>query len=113
MVFDNAEFKYHPFMRSNPKEWFEVLEQKFYKRNVTSDSDKYFNVIKNLPQDILTKIQYLLESLPENDRYESVKRALIDKFVTKDEVKISNLFSATGMGSMTPSEYLELLTASG
>ena len=112
-VFDNAEFKYHPFMKSNPEEWFAILEQKFEKRNVTLDSDKYYNVIKNLPQDVLTKVQYLLESLPDNDRYETVKRALIDKFVTKDDVKISNLFNSTGIGSMTPSEYLEFLTASG
>ena len=110
---DNADIKFHPFMRQNPREWFEMLEQRFAARNLMADHDRYYNVIKNLPPEILVKVEYLLKSLPPQNKYETLKRALIEKFSEKEDTRINNFLNNTSMGALTPSEFLEFLTASG
>ena len=110
---DNVDIKFHPFMKQNPNEWFEMLEQRFIARNVFADHDRYFNVIKNLPPDVLAKVEFLLKSLPPQDKYETLKRALIEKFSTKEETRINNFLNNTSMGTLTPSEFLEYLKATG
>ena len=110
---DNADIKFHPFMKQNPREWFEMLEQRFEARNVLADHDRYFNVIKNLPADVLSKVEFLLNSLSPHNKYETLKRALVEKFSIEEETRINNFLNNTSMGTLTPSEFLEYLTASG
>ena len=111
--FDKADIKFHPFMKHNPREWFLMLERRFEVRNVTADEDKYFNVVKNLPPEILVKVEFLLRSLPQGNKYETLKRALIDKFIENEETRINNFLSNNSIGTLRPSEFFEFLNASG
>ena len=67
----NIDFKFEPFWKHNPSEWFYKLERRFETYRVTSDDDKYFNVVKNLTPDVLAKV---------------------DKFIEKEEDKINSFF---------------------
>ena len=80
----------------------------FDARNVLADHGRYINnVIKNLPADVLSKVVFLLQLLPPNNKYKTLKRALIEKFSIKEETKIENFLNNTLMGTLTPSEFLE------
>lgn len=110
---DNSDFKFHPFMKQNPQEWFDMLEQRFTARNITDDRDKYYNVIKNLPPDVLNKVEHLLKSLPAGKKYSKIKGSLINKFSEKEDSRLTSFLSNTKMGTYSPTEFLEFLTAKG
>ena len=110
-VIDCFDFKYQDFWKHSPTEWFNVLERRFIKYNVVNDEDKYFNVLKNLPQDVLVKIDNKLKSLVTGSKYPDLKLALINKYEECETIKIDKLFSGAFLGTRKPSEFLEALTA--
>lgn len=60
----NPDFRFQPFWKVNPVEWFNLLERRFETYDVISDEDKYFNIVKNLTPDVLVKVDNILKSLP-------------------------------------------------
>ena len=58
-------------------------------------------------------MQDVLESAPVGNKYESLKQALLSKFVINNREKLNRFFSNVEMGHRKPSEYLQFLFANG
>ena len=74
------------------------------------DDDKYFNLIKYLPPDIVNEMQDVLESLPFG--YLTLKQALFSKFVIGNREKLNKFFAIIDIGHKKP-EFLQFLFANG
>lgn len=112
-IYDCADFKYQPYWKYGPAEWFEILEQRFTVREVIFNDHKFFNVVKKLSADVMVRLENLLKSLDPGNRYNAVKQALLDRYTDSDSVIISKFFSDVTLGNRTSSEFLEALVASG
>ena len=58
-------------------------------------------------------MQDVLESAPVGNKYESLKQALLSKFVINNREKLNRFFSNVEMVHRKPSEYLQILFANG
>ena len=113
VIQDSTDFNFQPFWRQSASQWFELLEQKFANRKIVLDDDKYFNVVKNLQQDLINQLTDVFESLPRGNKYETLKQALLARFIVKEEEKLDRFLNNQDMGHKKPSEFLQYLVANG
>ena len=111
--YDLTDFRFEQFWRHRPQQWFEMLERRFSVRGIRNDDDRYFVVVRNLLQDLLLELDDTLKALPFDNKYNTLRKALIDKFLVKEDDKLDKLFSNLNMGHKKPSEFLQFLFANG
>ena len=94
-----------PFMESDIRGWFSIIEAHFSLRNISDSSTKYFHILSALPPEIVTKIS---ASVLNEQSYDALKNALIQIHErTKPELfaRLINDRKITGR----PSYYLQEL----
>ena len=94
------------FWTKNPIFYFHQVEQRFILRNITSDDTKYALIIDSLSQEDGEKIQSLLRSPPTENKYETLKSKLLQKFQVNKHSRARQLLNLPPMGDQTPSEVL-------
>lgn len=106
---NTIQLKLNPFWANSPVTWFIQTESLFNLSRVTRDISKYNHVVTSLPQDVAESVADLLENPPENQLYESLKKALIERHSLSIERRIQKLISGEEMGDKRPSEFYRTL----
>ncbi|XP_024945880.1 uncharacterized protein LOC107272817 [Cephus cinctus] len=81
------------FWKHKPKLWFVQLESQFTLYRVRSDEVKYSTVVSHLGDEIMSVIEDILESPSDQDKYQHLKKVLIQRFTESQEVQLRKLFS--------------------
>ncbi|KAL7306201.1 hypothetical protein TKK_0001643 [Trichogramma kaykai] len=106
------EINFQSFWKSSPALWFTILEEQFAKKNIVSDSDKYFNSMRNLDEDLIRIVSVAVTSAPPDARYTKLKETVISKFSHSKSESFKNILGNVNMGARSSSEFLEFWIAS-
>lgn len=87
------------------------VEAVFRTSNVKSDDTKFDYVLTALDVNAATDISDLLSNPPDENKYDSVKKALIDRLAISEAARIQQILSNEQMGDRTPSQHLRHLRA--
>lgn len=95
-----------------PQAWFISVESQFNTKNISIDTTKYEYVISALSQEAVIKVLDILQNPPATRKYETLKKALIERYSDSEESRLEQLLSTAELGDRKPSEFyrsLELL----
>lgn len=102
----SATFKPPSFWPSNPALWFNVLEAEFDFSGIKSDRRKFLAVVRGLDEKTVVKISDIVTHPPEHDKYNSIKKALIERIAPSEDSNLQKLLKDLDLGDRKPSELL-------
>lgn len=97
------------FWTSNPEAWFIQAEAMLEIGRVTTDNKMYSYLLTALPTDALDKVMDIIREPPAQDKYVTLKSALLDRYSLSEEKRLSKLLYKEEMGDRTPSEFFRHL----
>nr|CDS28223.1 gag pol polyprotein [Hymenolepis microstoma] len=95
------------FDPENPESWFKQFEMVLRLRAVTKRTLWFQHLIPNLPTAIVTQFAELTDSPPDNDSYDRLKQAIINRLSLPREKRLDQLFAQSELGDRTPSQLLQ------
>ncbi|XP_054162108.1 uncharacterized protein LOC128960063 [Oppia nitens] len=98
-----------PFWTNNPTFWFIQLEAQFAIARVTNDDTKYSHVVTSLTETVFNEVQDIVSSPPTANKYEAIKKALIDRLSVSNNKRLQQLLHSEELGDRTPSQLLRKL----
>ncbi|XP_025263681.1 uncharacterized protein LOC112637690 [Camponotus floridanus] len=101
--------KIPPFWSDEPELWFAQLEGQFILSGITQDSTKYSYVLSQLDSRQIKEVKDIITQTPEADKYETIKRALIQRMSISQEQRIRQLLELEEIGDRKPSQFLRHL----
>lgn len=101
----NSIHKLPSFWSNMPEVWFIQVEQIFLLNRIYSDVSKYRHVIAVLPQDAMSNVLDLLRHPPTENKYETLKEALISRHSMSENKRLEELLSSSEMGDRSPSSF--------
>lgn len=84
--------------------WFLQCETQFRMRGFKADQTKYDHVISVLPPDIMELISDTLMDPPQGDKYEALKKILIERCQDSETRRLDALLNKVDLGDTRPSE---------
>ncbi len=99
--------KLPPFWTQQPRIWFVQAEAQLATKRIIADEVKYNYVVAALDQEVATRVLDLIESPPEEDKYDSLKRRLIETYALSEYERAGQILHAPEMGDAKPSELLD------
>ncbi|XP_036144942.1 uncharacterized protein LOC118646355 [Monomorium pharaonis] len=106
---NRVTIKIPPFWADEPELWFAQLERQFTLGRITSDETKYAYVLAQVDTKQAKEIKDLITQPPEKNKYESIKKALIQRLSISQEQQIRQLLEHEEMGDRRPSQFLRHL----
>ncbi|XP_067128371.1 uncharacterized protein [Centruroides vittatus] len=100
-----------PFWKPNPTLWFVQLEAQFAISGISADSTKFNHVISAIESDVLNSVSDLILQPPASEKYEALKKRLIDLHSESQESKIRMLLQGLELGDQHPSQLLTRMRA--
>ncbi len=91
------------FWADQPRVWFTQAEAQFAIRHITADATKFHYVVGALDQEVASRIIDLLEDPPATDKYETLKKRLIETYVLSDFERAGRLLHLPCLGDEKPS----------
>lgn len=95
-----------PFNRDDPEIWFMQLEAQFGLAGVTTDNTKYSYLVAAMDNETVKCVRDKLLNPPNADKYESLKRTIIDRLCDSAKAKLNRLLSGMQLGDRKPSQLL-------
>lgn len=92
--------------------WFHQVEALFRTGNVVNDQAKYDHVLAALDYTAASDIRDVIKNPPEDNKYDALKAALIDRLAVSETTRIKQILSNEQMGDRTPSQHLRHLKSS-
>ncbi|XP_071573484.1 uncharacterized protein [Temnothorax nylanderi] len=108
---NRVALKVPPFWTDEPELWFAQLESQFTLGSITQDSTKYAYVLSHIETKQAREIKDLITRPPEENKYESIKKALIQRLSISQEQQIRQFLELEEMGDRRPSQFLRHLQA--
>lgn len=105
------DIKITTFWQSRPKLWFVSLDSEFAAFKIRSDEAKYKVTIRHLDEQTMLAVADILEQPPESNKYETLKNALIERFLDSVEKQMRILLNETELGDKKPSILLREMRA--
>lgn len=99
-------FRLPHFWTKLPERWFDQIEATFNNRRITSDRKKYDCVIEALNAEILQQITDFMRNPPEQDKYNAIKKILVDRFTDSKETQIRKFLNDLHLDNRKPSQLL-------
>jgi len=106
---NRVALKIPPFWADEPELWFAQLEGQFALGGITQDATKYAYVLANIETRHAKEVKDLITSPPANNKYEALKKALIQRLSASQEQQIRQLLEHEEMGDRRPSQFLRHL----
>ena len=97
------------FWPDDPEVWFVRVEAQLRSRSVTQDQTKFDYVIAALDNATAAEVKSILLNPPEEDKYGTLKTALLGAFGKSQTQKDAELLNISGLGDRTPSSLLRKL----
>ncbi|XP_023227142.1 uncharacterized protein LOC111627745 [Centruroides sculpturatus] len=100
-----------PFWKPNPTLWFAQLEAQFAISGISADSTKFNHVISAIESEVLNSVSDLILHPPASEKYEALKKRLIELQSESQESKILTLLQGLELGNQHPSQLLNRMRA--
>ncbi|XP_041451806.1 uncharacterized protein K02A2.6-like [Drosophila obscura] len=94
------------FNKSNPTLWFTQLERLLSLHNVVREDNKFDLVLVQLEEDAARAIEDLITRPPTDNKYDAMKRRLLETFGESEDSKMRRLLRGGDMTGKKPSEIL-------
>ncbi|XP_070164545.1 uncharacterized protein [Polyergus mexicanus] len=101
--------KIPPFWNEEPELWFAQLEGQFILSGITQDTTKYSYVLSQLESRQIREVKDIITHPPEANKYEVIKRALVQRLSVSQEQRIRQLLELEEIGDRKPSQFLRHL----
>lgn len=101
------------FRRSNLEAWFVQMESWFVLHSIKSDNIKFSAIVTFLDPDMVTQLHQEVNSPPDRNKYDSIKKAALRHFGDSDNKKYMKLLSGVQLGDKKPSHLLNELRKLG
>lgn len=98
--------KIPPFWKEDLEIWFAQVESNFANSGITTDDTKFRAIVASLDGTILKQIKPAVVDPPTTGKYDNIKKHLLDKFDTPEQVKLRKLFSNLELGDRRPTQLL-------
>ncbi|XP_011687080.1 PREDICTED: uncharacterized protein LOC105449522 [Wasmannia auropunctata] len=98
------------FWAEEPELWFAQLEGQFALLNVTEDDAKYAFVLARIEPKQAREIKDLITQPPLTHKYETIKKALIQRLTDSQGQRIRQLLEHEDIGDRKPSQFLRHLS---
>lgn len=95
-----------PFWKGDPALWFARLEAQFELARITTDSTKFNHVLSAIESDILHSVSDLVLRPPAENKYEALKKRLIEIHSESEASKMRTLLQGPELGDQRPSQLL-------
>ena len=94
------------FGTANPRVWFTQLEAFFRYRRITSQETMFSLVTAHLPNDIASEVIDIIDPMPTEQPYTTLKAAILKRTTVSDEARLPHLLSGLELGDRLPSQLL-------
>lgn len=91
-----------PFWKENPTLWFVQLESQFYTNGITQSDTKYHIAVGALETAIINQVSDVVTNPSANNKYETLKQRLQERFTESEERRFKKLLGAIDMGDKLP-----------
>ncbi|XP_011687451.1 PREDICTED: uncharacterized protein LOC105449764 [Wasmannia auropunctata] len=98
-----------PFWPEEPELWFAQIETQFTLAQVTKDDERYAYALSKIEPKQVKEVKDVITRPPSQGKYETLKKALIQRLTDSQEQRIRKLFEE--IGDRKPSQFLRHLTA--
>lgn len=111
----SANLKIPPFWSNRPDLWFIQVETQFRLKGITREQTKYDYLISSLPPESMEIVADIFKTtVPDNEKYENIKKILISRCQDTEERRLDNLLNKIELGDLKPSElYRQMETLAG
>ncbi|GFT85936.1 uncharacterized protein NPIL_77711 [Nephila pilipes] len=103
---NRVAFKPPIFWRNKPKLWFLQLEAQFANSGISQVATKYNIVVAALDENVLDFVVDILSNPPENEKYDTLKKALLNRLTDTEESRLKKLLTDLELGDKRPSDLL-------
>lgn len=100
------------FWSSMPEAWFLQAENIFQINRMSSDQSKFQHVVAMLPQDVIVCVVDLIRNPPLDNKYKTLKDALISRLTISEERRLEQLLLPSEIGDRKPSSFYRDMEAS-
>lgn len=100
-----------PFLRRDVGLWFMQVEALFRTAQINDEQAKYDFVLAALDIVAATEVRELLENPPEANKFQELKKALMNRMATSEETRIRQVLANQEIGDRKPSAFLRELKA--
>lgn len=100
-----------PFLRRDVSFWFMQVEALFRTAQINDDQAKYDFVLAALDVVAAAEVRELLETPPGENKFATLKKALMDRMATSEETRIRQVLANQEIGDRKPSAFLRELKA--
>ena len=90
----------------NPSLWFGQVESVFCTHGIRKQLLMFAHVAQNLPPDAAEEVSDLINNVPEDDPYDKIKAALINRTGISEQANLDALFANVEIGDRKPSQLL-------
>ena len=97
------------FWPEDPEVWFLRVEAQLRTRSVTQDQTKFDYLVASLDNTTAAEVKAVLSNPPTEDKYGTLKQALLSAFGKSQAQKDSELLNISGLGDRKPSALLRKL----
>lgn len=95
------------FCKEQPDLYFIQMESQFAVAGITVDQTKFHHVVSSLDAMYLLHVSEVIRNPPANNKYDAVKKAIIDEFTDSDQKKVRTLIKEIELGDLKPSQLLK------
>ncbi|KAK3762357.1 hypothetical protein RRG08_047193 [Elysia crispata] len=106
-----AWVKIPDFWNTSPEVWFARAEAQFGTKHISQDQTKHDYVVSALDVKTVEKVQEVLIHTPDQDKYTTLKKALIKAFGKSQAQKDNELLNLNGLGDRRPTALLRKINA--
>lgn len=99
------------FWKDHPQLWFLQVESVFNANRIRAEESKYHLVVSTLDADALMEISDILESPPQENRYQNLKTQMLARFADSADRQLQKMLNECELGDMKPSQLLRRMRA--
>lgn len=99
-----------PFWPEEPELWFAQLEGQFSLYGIIEDEAKYAYTLSRIEAKQAREIKDVITHPPTQNKYETIKKALIRRLTDSQEQRIRQLLEREELGDRKPSQFLRHLS---
>ena len=100
-----VSIKLPQFWISCPETWYIQTELTFAFKGVVDDTAKYQLVVISLSEDILAKLIDVIHNPPLENKYDYIKRIILERFSINEDLRFEKLLNDSDIGDRKPSEF--------
>jgi hypothetical protein len=100
------DVKLPTFGKARPEAWFVYAESKFRLKHADTEQEQSDHLLAALPEEVLAQVMDVIEDLPEDTPYFTLKERLLETHTLSNFEKLEQLFKSGQLGARKPSQLL-------